>query len=376
MADLCRSELVALSRAVVAVTQQRAAPDVLQMVVTAATELIGATYGALAIPDGHGSFAEFYAAGVSDELWRRIGPLPRTHGLLGVMLRDAKPQRLADIRSHPDFEGWPAAHPVLEDFLGMPILEGDRTLGAIYLANKVDGAGFTDDDEDLLRLLAAHAAIALTNARLNEHSRELALVEERTRLARDLHDAVSQKLFSLRLTADAAAARLPDDPAGAARDLARVQLLAREAALELRAVLTELRPPALSEDGLVAALAGHLETVRRTHATPVDLVARSIGALPPDVEDGVYRVAQEAVHNALRHAAPARVEVELSREAGRLVLVVHDDGLGFDPGAPGAGSAGLGLSTMAERAARLGGTLEVSAAPGAGSHVRLEIPLP
>lgn len=373
---MCRAELQSLSRAVVAITQQRSVHDVLQMVVTAATELIGAAYGALGIPDDSGSFAEFYAAGVSDELWERIGPLPRTHGLLGVMLRQAEPQRLPDIRVHPDFEGWPSAHPVLKDFLGMPIVEGERTLGAIYLANKTVGGGFTDDDEALLRLLAAHAAIALENARLNERSRELALVEERTRLARDLHDAVSQKLFSLRLTADAAATRLREDPDAAAHDLSRVQQLAREAAAELRAVLTELRPPALSEDGLVAALCAHVETLRRTHAVPIELVTAGVGALPADLEDGVYRIAQEAVHNAVRHAAACRIEVDLRRDGDRVTLEVRDDGRGFDPVAAEHGAdVRLGLVSMRERADRLRGRLDVTATPGRGSLVRLEVPV-
>ena len=247
----------------------------------------------------------------ADEEWERIGPLPRTHGLLGAMLREARPQRIPDVRSDPRFGWWPAAHPMLTDFLGVPIVDDGVVVGAIYLANTADSSGFTDDDEALLVLLAGHAAVALANARLNERSRELALVEERTRLARDLHDAVSQKLFSLRLTADAAAALITTDSGRAAAELARVQRLAREASAELRAVLAELRPPALSEDGLVAALHKHVETLRRAHEVELTLEASTTCAIPTDVEDTIFRVAQEALHNALRHADPTKITVRL-----------------------------------------------------------------
>src|SRR5262249_2794414 len=158
------------------------------------------------------------------------------------------PQRLADIRADPRFQWWPAAHMRLKAFLGVPILDGDDILGAIFLANKA--GGFTDEDEELLRLLAAHAAIALTHARLYEPSRELAIARERSRIAHDLHDAVAQKLFGLRLTASAAATLMARDPDRALAALNEVGELAQDAADELRAAVIELRPAALEEDGL------------------------------------------------------------------------------------------------------------------------------
>ncbi len=375
MAQTRRAELEALSRAVQAVTQQRSVRDVLQMVVSSACELIGARYGALGIPDENGQFAEFYAVGISDEEWARIGPLPRTHGLLGAMLREARPQRIPDVRSDPRFHWWPPAHPVLTDFLGVPIVDDEVVVGAIYLANTVDQHGFSDDDEALLVLLAGHAAVALANARLNERSRELTLVEERTRLARDLHDAVSQKLFSLRLTADAAAALITTDTDRAATELAAVRRLAREASAELRAVLAELRPPALSEDGLVAALHKHVETLRHAHRVALTLDATTSCAVPSDVEDTIFRVAQEALHNALRHADPKMIIVRLETCGDTVVLEVRDDGRGFDTTAESGAVRRLGLASMRERAERLGGTLVVSSEANAGTVVRIEVPL-
>ena len=113
---------------------------------------------------------------ISDRQRKAIGPLPRQHGMLAVMLRDGQPLRLADIRADPRFEGWPRAHPELADILGMPIKDGDRVLGFIFAANKASGGGFTGRDEELLSLFAAHAAIALTNARLYERARQLSVL--------------------------------------------------------------------------------------------------------------------------------------------------------------------------------------------------------
>lgn len=206
-----------MSAALLAMSRHLEVRDVLKTIVASARELLDAEYAALGVPDDHGGFAQFVVDGVSEEQWKAIGPLPRQHGILAAMLHDAKTERLADVREDPRFEGWPSAHPDMSDFLGLPIKDGEETIGALFLANKncpkpQGGCGFTQDDEELLGILAQHAAIALTNARLYERSRELTIAEERSRIAHELHDAVSQKLFSLRLTAQAVATLMDRDP--------------------------------------------------------------------------------------------------------------------------------------------------------------------
>jgi signal transduction histidine kinase len=373
--DTSRQTLHALSRAVLDVASHLSVEEVLQRIVSSARELLNARYAALGVPDDQGSFAQFVVDGVSDEQWREIGPLPRQHGLLGVMLREARPQRLADIRADPRFWGWPAAHPELVGFLGVPIVDHDAILGAIYLANKRDGGGFTADDEALLLVLAGHAAIALTNARLYERSRELTLVEERTRLARELHDAVAQKLFSLRLTAGAAAALVSRDPERAREELARVQQLSADALGELRSAIFQLRPAELSDDGLADTLAKHVEVLRRIHGVRIDWsVSDWAAALPPEREDALFRVAQEALQNALRHSGADRVAVSLRAVNGSAVLEVSDAGTGFDVAAARQSSRRLGLSSMRARAREAGGRLTVTSTPGVGTTVRLEVP--
>ncbi|MFJ6215884.1 GAF domain-containing sensor histidine kinase [Streptomyces sp. NPDC092296] len=374
-ADPSLAGIEAVSGAVLAMSRHLEVGEVLRRITASARTLLDAEYAALGVPDDHGGFAQFVVDGVSEEQWRAIGPLPRQHGVLAALLAEAVPSRMADVRRDPRFEGWPAAHPELSDFLGVPITDGDETIGAIFLANKRDSAGFTDHDEELVRILAAHAAIALTNARLYERSRELTLAGERARIAHELHDAVSQKLFSLRLTAQAAAALLDRDPARARRELAEVSRLAAEAADELRAVVVELRPAALEEDGLVATLASQVEVLNRAHSARVTFTACCVRALPPAQEEALLRVAQEALHNALRHARAESVAVELRGTCPRGALLrVADDGCGFDPHTVRRAGRHLGLVSMRDRAARTGATLTVESAPGKGTTVEMEVP--
>jgi signal transduction histidine kinase len=369
--DCDREELREVSAAVLAVTARLSVLDVLQTIVASARRLLDARYAALGVPGPDDTFAEFLTSGISDEQWRAIGPLPRQHGLLGAMLYDPNPVRLADVRSHPRFGWWPAAHPVLTDFLGMPIVHGDEILGTLFLANKQTPGGFTAADEELLRLLAAHAAIALINARLYERSRELSIMEERNRISRELHDAVTQKLFSLRLTVDAAATLITRDTARAASELDTVRRLAAEATEELRAIVVGMRPIDLIGDGLDAALRKHADMLDRVHKPTVRFAGGPVPRLPAAREEAAYRIAQEALHNALRHAAPRLVTVAARAGDGSLVLEITDDGRGFNSQAP---TRQFGLASMRERARSVGGRLDIRSRPGAGTTVRLEVP--
>ncbi|MER6049137.1 GAF domain-containing sensor histidine kinase [Streptomyces sp. NPDC001793] len=373
----------AVSTAILAMSRHLEVRDVLKTIVASARELLDAEYAALGVPDDHGGFAQFVVDGVSAEQWKAIGPLPRQHGILAAMLHNATPERLADVREDPRFGGWPAAHPDMSDFLGLPVADGDEILGALFLANKRcpkdppsrgDGCRFTEEDERLLGILAQHAAIALTNARLYERSRELTIAGERARLAHELHDAVAQKLFSLRLTAQAATALVDRDPARAKDELHQVAALAAEAADELRAAVVELRPAALDEDGLVATLRSQCQVLDRAHSAHVTFTAHGVRALPSAQEEALLRVAQEALHNALRHSGAGRVEVSVTRFGQGARLRVADDGRGFDTRAVRRAGRHLGLVSMRDRAGGVGGRLTVESEPGKGTAVEMEVP--
>ena len=370
--------LKAVSHAVLAVASELSVDEVLQRLVDAARELAGARYAALGIPDGSGGFRRFLVAGMSDQLVAAMGPLPRTHGMLGAMLKSDGAYLTDDIHRDPRFRGWwPREHPDMRSFLGVPIIARDAVIGAFYLTEKEGAAGFDDDDRQLIELLASHAAIAITNARLYERSRELSILSERNRLALELHDAVSQKLFSLNLAAESAATLLDRSPDEARAQIARVRDLARESLAELRSLILGLRPADLERDGLAGALRQEALMLQQVHGITVRLDLDGEEHAGNDARDAeILRIAGEALHNAVRHAGADTVNVTLSCGGPDqpLSVEVSDDGCGFDPTDPDLRSHHLGLTSMEERARGLGGELDVRSAPGAGTVVLLKVP--
>jgi signal transduction histidine kinase len=371
--------LAALSAAVRTVATEASLDRVLHQLATSARDLVDARYAAIGVPEPEGDhFAKFVTVGMSDELIERIGPLPRTHGLLAAMLCDPAPYRTDDITADPRFGWWPSAHPRMGSFLGVPIVSKGDVIGAFYLTDKETAPAFTDADEANIALLASHAAIVIDHARLFEDSRELALVGERARLARELHDAMSQSLFSLELSAETAGGLLRTDVDRAEAELETVRQLARQIVAELRSVVEGLRPADLERDGLVAVLRSQFAVAGRVHGVAVEVdISDDDGGVPsldPDAEHQVLRILQEAVTNALRHAQASRVVVTLAVSDGALVARVADDGVGFDPSARVLRARRLGLTSMQDRADALGGTLAIDSAPGRGTAVELRVP--
>jgi signal transduction histidine kinase len=258
----------------------------------------------------------------------------------------------------------------------------------LYLANKIGAAVFSADDQRVVETLAGHAALALVTAQHQERLRELSIVAERTRIARDLHDSVTQTMFSLSLAAETTAtlAGASAEPR-VAEQLDRVRNLATQALDELHALVEVLRPPDLDRDGLVDALGKRIALLRAVHDVPVELEIRVNGSTGAGAAVGavagagpgagpvaaeVLKVANEAISNALRHAEPSVVRVELEVDGEAVRLRVSDDGTGFDLAETVRSTRRLGLVGMRERAAALGGSLRVETAPGAGTTVVLE----
>ena len=368
------SLLRAINDAVLAMAAELRVAPILQRLVESARELVKARYAALGIPDGEGGFAQFITSGMSAAQIESIGPLPRTHGLLGAMLTETAPYRTSDIRTDPRFQWWPPPHPRMSSFLGVPILAKGRVIAAFYLTDKIGADEFSEDDQAAVEMLAAHAAIAIENARLFERSRELSVVEERTRLARELHDSVSQTLFSISLVAEAAATLVDRDTAKAKTQLEGLQEMARAATQEMRSLIFELRPADLDAEGLVATLRKHIDVLRRVYPMRIEFKENVAARPPPVVEREVYRIAPEALNNAIKHSQADRIDVELSSRDAMISLLVADDGKGFEPKAAELRATKLGITSMEERAESINGVLRIESSE-AGTRVELEVPV-
>lgn len=374
MAD-APAALAAVTDAVLGIAGDLSLDTVLERLVHAARELVDARYAALGTPDDDGGFARFITAGMTDNEIESMGPLPRTHGLLGAMLTSPEPYRTGDVTADPRFRGWwPDTHPLMRSFLGVPIVFKGDVIGAFYVTDKTSGPAFTAADEETVGLLAAHAAVLMEHARFFQESRELSVLDERNRLARDLHDAMTQTLFSLRLTLATATSALDADPAATAVHLRAAAALVELTFEELRTLVFELRPPSLAVDGLAETVRKHLDIVGRAHGLAVRVSTRGDRRPGGAIEAAMYRIVQEAVTNIVRHAGASTIDLDL--DLGDVASVrVHDDGVGFDPGARGIRTRHLGLTSMRERAQAAGGTCTIESWLGAGTTVLVEVPL-
>lgn len=260
--------------------------------------------------------------------------------------------------------------------LAVPLISKGNIFGCIAIYYPAPRT-FAQEEKNLLNIFAGHAALAIDNARLYQKARELAVMEERNRLARELHDSVSQSLFSIVLNTEALAHLVERDPVKSAAIVGRLQDIAHEALAEMRALIFELRPAALEEKGLVQALTNHVDLFRRRNSLEVEFTIEGDRRLPPEAELALYRVAQEAMANVAKHARARRSTVTLGLEGSRASLTVEDDGQGFDLSSAEEteGVKSLGLTSMRERVEQLRGTLSIETCPGAGTRVCASIPL-
>jgi len=268
--------------------------------------------------------------------------------------------------------------------VAVPLLSGEQLLGILTLEEKRSGDLYTQDDLELLTTLAHSAALALENARLHEERlailrQQLALVtaaqeEERRRIARELHDGVGPALASLNLRLRTARKLMERDQPLTAEEIEEMAELAQANVQDIRRLIYDLRPAVLDELGLAPALREYAARCQREHDLAIELSVDEGERLPAPVEIALFRIAQEALNNVIRHAQAHRVDVTLTRDEEHVTLCIADDGQGFDPRAPQPGTH-LGLWSMRERVEQLGGRFEVTSAPGAGTTVRAVIPL-
>jgi signal transduction histidine kinase len=358
--------------AVLLIGSQLDLADVLQSIAEVATELLDATYGALGVLDESGTrLAEFLTVGIDDAGRKAIGNLPEGHGILGLLIIDPKPLRLPDLHEHPDSYGFPPNHPPMTSFLGVPVLVRGQVFGNLYLCDKHGGDVFTDVDEEMAVAIAAAAGIAIDNARLHARVADLALFEDRERIARELHDTVIQRLFATGLSLQGAV-RIAEKPEVIDRLQQAVDDL-DDTVRDVRSAIFELhtaRVPGRSLRQELLALAA--ESARALAFEPVVRFDGPIDSLTDDtVADHVVAVVREGLANVARHAQATSAEVSVSAAGGQLIVLVVDDGQG-----PGDAVGGRGLDNITVRAKKLGGNAELRARSAGGSELIFEVPLP
>ena len=352
-----------------AVTATADLSELLAATAETARETTGAKYAALGVIGEHGTLVEFIHVGIPEELAEAIGPLPTGRGVLGTLIIEAKTIRLDRIQDHPDSSGFPPNHPPMEAFLGVPVRAGDRVFGNLYLTEKP--GGFTEDDEQLVEALATIAGSAVAHLRLQQKLRRLAVVEDRERIARDLHDAIIQNLFAVGLVLQGLASRMDD--AHDRHDMEEAVERLDSAITELRRFIFDLKPPVWHDRDLATELTRLVQQLAEPYGvqTRVD-VAPDLGQIPNDVIDVASQIVREATSNALRHSESATVEIAAAVGSGLLVLTITDHGKGFDPASV---VAGLGLSSLRSRAEEAGGDTTLNSRPGRGTTVRVLLPI-
>lgn len=369
-------ELLALHDAALDVTAELSLDVVLKKVVEQARNLVGAKYGALSVIDRDNRIVSFITAGITPEEREKIGPPPVGHGLLGVVLREGQHLRLRDITTHPRSHGFPAHHPPMHSLLAVPIPCKGPFLGNLYLTEKLEANEFTEDDERTLERFALQAALAIDNAHLHEQVADLAVAQERLRIAHEMHDGLAQVLGYVNTKVQAAEMYLKREKVEeAGAQLRELSLAARGAYSDVRESIVGLRALPGPARALDEVLREYLDRWQEMSGVSTSLSIDNV-PLRASHELQLVRIVQEALTNVRKHARASHARVDIRREGRQLVATIADDGLGFNAVARARGPAPqFGLSTMRERAESIGAALDIDSAPGKGTTVRLTLPL-
>jgi len=349
--------LAALNQAALDIAAEVSLNDVLQQITDSARRVAGARYAALGVPDSE--------------------------------MRESRSIRLPLIEADPRSVGFPDGHPAMKSFLGVPVIAGSVVLGNLYLTDKIEFSGdgalgngmeitpieFTSSDQRLVEMLAAHAAIAIQNARLYEQVGRLAIVEERSRIGMDLHDGVIQSIYAVGLTLETARLMLPESPTEANEILFQSIASLNDAIRDIRNFILDLRPQRFTGD-LDQALARLIREFQANAMVPVHFSAQPgmMKQLPLAIARTIFMTTQEALANVARHAWANRVTVEIWQEPEMVILCVADDGRGFNVDEQ-AQAVGHGLANMTARAEELNGTCAIQSTPGKGSQICLRLPI-
>jgi signal transduction histidine kinase len=369
--DSLLKNLKDISSAVMYATEARDLEGVFQRIADAARTIAKTKYAALGIPDGKGSLTFFKTSGLTPEQEARIPHRPKGHGLIGAIMRERRVIRLEHMNEDVRSYGFPKNHPHMDSFLGAPIVVGNHLYGMLYLSDKLDGTNFTDDDQNLIEMLAGYAALAIAGAELNERDNRLTLLEERDRIGMELHDGVIQSLYGIGMQVDL--------------------LRRREAQVgknELNSLINSLNNVIEDIRGFIANLRSRTDqkTIRETlehlkerlhppQEIEIEIIAPD-GYAPfsPAVFESICLIANEAMSNAIRHSGAAKIHVIVEQTKNRFSIQVKDDGHGFDLNLSDT-ATGLGLRNMRQRARLYGGEVSIESNEGQGTSLLISIPI-
>jgi signal transduction histidine kinase len=353
--------------------------DVLQVIVDRVRPLVRAQYAALGIVDANGRIERFITSGMDDATRRLIGDLPEGHGLLGLIIRENRSYRIPDINTDSRRHGFPANHPPMTSFLGVPITVSGVTVGRLYLTNKRGVDEFSADDQSLVETFALHAGIAMDNARLHDQLQRFAVVSERERISKDLHDGIIQNMYAVSLSLEDVPELMETDREEASARVERAIDSIHLSIQDIRNFIFGLRPELLEGASLLGGLAAVVEEHRHNTLIEIELlVPEAIPEPSPEVTSHLLAIVSETLSNVIRHSKASRATILARPIAGQgrgWELVVEDNGVGFDPA--NRGKLGhQGLANVKARTEQVGAELILDSRPGEGAQIIVRIPAP
>jgi two-component system, NarL family, sensor histidine kinase DevS len=370
--DSAQARLNALSEAARAITAELSLDRVLKTLAEICAKMVNARYAALGVPDGKGGLEQFLVYGMAQEQIDSVDHLPLGRGLLGLLLTQPETIRLDDMRNDPRSAGFCSHHPKMTSFLGVPIMSKGKHLGNLYLCDRIDGQPFSEQDEKMVELLAAHAAVAIENARLSEQLQDLAVIGERDRISMELHDGIIQAIYAIGIKLELARLTLVQRPEVAEQIISANQDLNRVIE-DLRTYIRNLRTSPERSMTLHEQLDEVADGFRQVSTARLVMdVPRSVTLLDEERIHTIVQIAREALSNIVRHSNATEVYLELHESSTEATLIIADNGHGFDPEAVTSGS---GLRNMRQRVQNLKGHLDLVSRPGRGTTLTISLPL-
>ena len=370
-----QERLIALHKASLELVKDVSLDHLLERIAKVACEQADARYAALGVLDEDGKLVKFITVGMTDDEIKRIAHPPVGKGLIGELMDTEDPLRLPVIQDHPRSSGFPANHPDMVSFLGVPIRATNQQLGQIYLTEKIGASEFTADDEKIIQMLAAYAAAAIQNARLHENTHRLAVLEERERIGMDLHDGIIQAIYGVGLSLESALHSFEDDPQDAKTRVQRSIESLNQAIRDLRGYILDLRPRQMGNEGLMSGLKRLITEFRANTLANVQLAANEneLNDLPQGHSMVLFHISQEALANIAKHAKAKQVDITLWSTDERVLMEIHDNGKGFEMEKMNA-SIGHGLANMQTRVRAVGGDVDISSMIDEGTTVLAWVP--